>query len=84
MVVVANDNPTNDNKDNVIVFNGLTCLDIPCDRILRESLGYDFETVLVIGLEKDDNELYFAGSTGDRARTLYLLEKAKNIIMGLA
>ena len=59
-------------KSSVIEFPGITRLNIPADRVLRNALGQTDE-VIVIG----DSGEYFASSVANGATVLWMLERAK-------
>lgn len=67
------------NKDNVIVLPVETSLDVCPDRVLSAAIG-ELEDAVVIG-ERNEGGLYFASSTSDAARILFLLELAKRQLM---
>lgn len=60
----------------VIEFSGVSKLDIPAERILRNAIKAELENVVVIGWDKD-SDFYFAGSYAAGPETLWLLELAK-------
>jgi hypothetical protein len=68
--------------DNVVMFDGITRLDLPPDRVLESALGC-FASVLVIGVDHA-GRLQIASSTDSCARLLLLAELAKQEILRLA
>jgi hypothetical protein len=67
-------------SDNVIDLPVVTSLDIPVERILNGAIEANLDTAIVIGWQ-EDGEFYFAGSSGDAAQTLLLLELAKRELL---
>lgn len=64
------------NDDGKIVVLGCeTRLDIPPDRVLEGAVG-ELTCVVVVGYDHDGEE-YFASSTADDERILWLLERLK-------
>ena len=61
-------------------FTGNTTLDIPAERMLNAALSADLATCLTIGYDQE-GELYFASTTSNAPRILWLLEKAKMFIL---
>lgn len=72
--------PSNENNDNVVLFTGLTRLDIPAQRVIERALTEDLDNVVVIGTWSN-GDYYFAAPTADTGRILYHLERARNSIM---
>lgn len=70
----------NDNDGKVEILHNLTSLDIPASRVLSSALGMDLETAIVIGYTRTGAE-YFAGSTADLHKILWLLERFKKQIL---
>lgn len=68
--------------DKVTRLPCITTLDIPADQILESAAG-KLAGVVVIGWD-EEGELYFASSYGARGETLWLLEKAKRELFGMA
>lgn len=73
--------------DNIIKFPKdfkptLTYEDIPTRNILLGADNSDLEEVVVIGFDKD-GELYFASSKADGGTVLWLLEKAKQLLLNV-
>ncbi|MGI9490490.1 MAG: hypothetical protein ACR2RF_32275 [Geminicoccaceae bacterium] len=65
--------------DNVVEFDGITCLDIPPDRILERAKG-ELQDVIVIGYDHEGEE-YFASSKADGGSVLWLLERFKKRLL---
>lgn len=59
----------------VVIFNGITRLDLPADRILEDAIG-KLDSVVIMGYDKDGEEV-FASSLADGASVLWLLEQCK-------
>jgi len=69
---------TDDEK--VVRLDCVTRLDIPVEAILEEAIKVDLEEVVVIGWEKD-GEMYFSSSKADGGDVLWLMEKAKKMLL---
>ena len=63
----------------VVIFHGITVLDLDPDRTLREAEGV-LEHVVIIGRTKDGDE-YFSSSVADGGDVLWMLERAKKAIL---
>lgn len=66
--------------DNVVVLDVVTRLDIPVERILNQAVDDGLQDVVIIGWD-DEGEFYFASSKADGGNILWLLEKAKKMLM---
>lgn len=64
---------------DVVLFNGVTRLDLPADRVLEQSIGR-LEGAIVVGYDKEGNE-YFCSSIADGADVVWLLERAKMMML---
>jgi hypothetical protein len=60
----------------VILFSGITKLDLPPDRILENAIGVGLEGVVILAYDKDGEE-YFCSSYADGGVVLWMLERAK-------
>lgn len=60
-------------------FKGLTRHDIDADRVLTSPVG-ELTTAIVAGIDKNGEE-YFASSYGSVAKTLFLLERFKKMLL---
>ena len=69
--------------DNVIQFPGETCGEIDADKVLDGALQSKLSVAIIIGLTEDD-QTYFASSTGDIGENLFLLELFKQSLMSQA
>jgi hypothetical protein len=58
---------------NIIKFNGLTKADIEPDIILEGAYN-NLKVCFVLGVDRND-ELYFAGSTSDCAKAVFIAQK---------
>ena len=67
-------------KDNVILFNGVTSLDLPADRVCMKAAEANLNRVLIIGTNQDES-LYFASSFPDGGHVLWMMEIAKKLLM---
>ena len=69
-------------QDKIVSFPGITSLDLPPDRVLREAIG-KLDGVVVMGYEKgEDGEEYFASSYADGGDVLWLLARCKKKLLG--
>lgn len=62
-------------KDNVVLFGGVTKLDLPADRVL-DNAPKDLQDVTIIGYDAD-GDFYFASSIANGPEVLWRLEQAK-------
>lgn len=69
----------NDNQGNVVLFNGITRLDIPADRVITAAVG-KLQDVIIVGYDKDGG-FYFASSKASGPEVVWLLELAKKILL---
>ena len=60
---------------NVILFNGITKLDLDPDMVLENTKG-NLEGVILIGYDKEGEE-YFASTYADGGEVLWLIERMK-------
>jgi hypothetical protein len=65
---------------NLVYLDTETTLDIPAERILSSALGADLETVLILAVGKD-GEHYEAGTTGNKATLIWLMERFKHKLL---
>jgi hypothetical protein len=63
----------------VFMFNGITKLDLPPDRILEQAVG-KLQGVVVIGFDHE-GEFYGASSYADGGNAIWLLEVCKKRIL---
>lgn len=56
----------------IIEWQGVTCLDLPADRVLRRALESELDGVIVLGVTKDGDD-YFASSWADGAEVVWHL-----------
>ena len=68
-------------SDNIHYLNNITKLDSNPDHILKPAIG-ELSSVIIVGYDKDGYE-YFASSLADAAQVVWLLERAKIILMEL-
>ena len=59
---------------DVVTLSTNTTLGLPPDRVLSAAMGSLKETIII---GTDENGFYFASSSGDLERILWLVEKAK-------
>lgn len=65
---------------NIIQLSVETSLPVPVEKVL-EAAKDRIDEVLVLGFEKDSNDLYIASSTADMGTVLVLMERAKALIL---
>lgn len=65
--------------DNVHILRNVTRINIPIERVLNEAKEVVDEGI-VIGWDKD-GEFYFSSSYADGGEVLWLIEKAKHMLM---
>lgn len=58
-------------------------IDITSDQVLDRAQASDLVQAVVLGV-RDDGTMYFESSIADGAECVWLLEKAKHLIMSLA
>lgn len=63
----------------LFMFNGITTLDLPPDRILEQAKG-KLQGVMVIGFDKD-GEFYGASSYADGGNAMWLIEVCKKRLL---
>lgn len=66
-------------NDKVILFSGITKLDLPPDRILEQMIGTDMEGVVILGYR--DGEEVFCSSYADGGTVLWLMERLKTKLL---
>lgn len=66
---------------DIHIFDGITRLDIPADRVLEAALG-QLRGVVLAGYDLDGN-LYTASSYADGADALWLLELCKKRLLAI-
>jgi hypothetical protein len=69
------DDDIQEHMSNVILFNGITKLDLDPDMVLENTKG-KLEGVILIGYDKEGEE-YFASTYADGGDVLWLLERMK-------
>ena len=65
--------------DNVILFNGITKLNLPPDRVLEAAVG-KLDHVVIMGFTHDGDE-YFASSQADGGDVMWLMERCKKRLL---
>lgn len=68
-----------ENADNIVVLDCDTRHQIPADRVLEGAVG-ELEIVVLCGWDWD-GKLYFASSTPNDEKILWLLEKMKQRVL---
>lgn len=64
---------------NVILFSGITTLDLPPDRILENMIGTGMDGVVIMGYR--DGEEVFCSSYADGGTVLWLMERLKTQLL---
>lgn len=67
-------------KADILIFDGITRLDIPVQRVLKSAREAKMSECLIIGYDKR-GEFYFASSKADGGNVLWLLEVAKKKLL---
>lgn len=68
---------------DVVLFRGITRLDLPADRVLMDAAeNGDLDGVVIIGATKDGGE-YFASSIADGGTVLWLMERFKTKLLAV-
>lgn len=69
-----------DVTDNVVTLDILTSLDVPPERVLNGAIEADLQGAVVLGWTQD-GDFYFASSIADGGNCMWLLEKAKLLLL---
>jgi hypothetical protein len=64
----------------VVVFPGITKLDIPAERVLEAAKLAELTDIVIVGYDKDENE-WFASSIADGGTVLWLMERLKKQLL---
>lgn len=65
---------------DVVLFDGITRLDVPAERILKAALDLGLTGVVIAGYAQDGSE-YFASSYADGGDALWLVERFKKRLL---
>jgi len=65
---------------DVVQFRGITMLDIPVETVMNMAGAANLGTAVVIGWD-EVGDFYFASSASDGGDVLWLLEKAKKMLL---
>lgn len=65
---------------DVVIFDGITRLDVPAERILKAALDLGLKGVVIAGYAPDGSE-YFASSYADGGDALWLVERFKKRLL---
>lgn len=60
----------------LVIWHGVTTLDLPPDRILEQTIGKGLTGVVIMGYDADGME-FFSSSYADGGTVLWLMEKLK-------
>ena len=66
-------------SEKFVIIYGVTCPDIPVDRVLQAAIG-ELKEVVIIGTHKDGSE-YFASSVADGPNVNWMLDRAKKALI---
>lgn len=66
----------------IVLFNGITRLDLPADRVLEAVLKEDLESVVIMGYTKDGAE-FFSSSIANGPDVLWLIERLKTLLLDI-
>lgn len=66
-------------SEKVVLFPGITKLDLPPDRLLERAIG-ELDEVIIIGYDKD-GDFYFASSKASGPEALWTLAMAQKKIL---
>lgn len=66
-------------SENILIVTGLTCPDIPVDKVLEAAIG-ELKDVVIIGTYKDGRE-FFASSIADGPNVNWMLDRAKKALI---
>ncbi len=69
-------------ESNVVLFNGITKLDLPAGMVLEKALAAGLTEVVIMGHTADGDE-YFASSVGDGGTVLWLMERMKMALLAV-
>ena len=64
----------------MVIFDGITRLDIPVKRVIEGALEADLKSVVICGHTKEGDE-FFASSLADGGDVLWLLERSKKKLL---
>ena len=67
----------------LVDFPGETVVDLPAEKVLTRAVNVDLTEVVVIGTDPN-GDLYFASTTSDCPRVLWLLELARQDLLEIA
>ena len=67
---------------DVVIFPGISRLDIPVERVIEGAKNAKLESAVVMGWD-DAGVLYFASSYADGGDVLWLMEKAKMALLNV-
>ena len=67
-------------ESNVVPFPGMTKISHRPEQILRAAIDADLDTVIVLGHTKS-GEFWFSGNKSDAFEALWLLERAKPVLL---
>lgn len=66
--------------NNVVYFSGLARLNIPAERVLDSAKEVGMESVIIFGVTEDGEE-YFASSQASGSEALWMLERARILLL---
>lgn len=65
---------------DLVIWNGVTKLDIPVERILDRAREENLDSAIVLGWDKDGG-VFFASSVADGGNVMWLMEWAKRALL---
>ena len=66
--------------ENAVELIGITKSEVPVERVLNGASKADLKHCIIVGTTNEDN-LYFASSQADGGDILWMMEKAKQLLM---
>lgn len=67
-------------SENILVFDGVSRLDLPAERVLQSAIDAKIESAVVLGYDSD-GEFYFASTKADGGEVMWLMEIAKKKLL---
>lgn len=65
---------------NVVILDVLTKLDIPADRVIKSALEIGYESIAMVGYDKD-GDILFSSNLASAEKILWMLEKFRDRLM---
>jgi len=67
--------------NNIHLLDVATTNDVPCSRVIEELKDKNFESILVIGFEREFDDIYVASGSSGIGDQLLLMERAKHFLL---